>query len=114
MEGTETRITPDLAGCWLDGHYGWHNTYRVVAVARAYGFTLSADDEAMIGAYERQESAVTLPCGTALDEASINEHAIELSDEATDYLQSLAPDGFVFQWDTGELLLLSEDDADGF
>jgi hypothetical protein len=32
------KITPEDAGCWLDGHYGWQNHYDIVNIAREYGF----------------------------------------------------------------------------
>ena len=44
------------------------------------------------------------------DEDDLWEAAVELSDKATDYLQSLAPEGYVFEWETGELSLVQEEE----
>jgi len=51
-------------GCVLDGHFGWHNTYRVVReIAQPLGYMLSADDDAILSAYEKQEDSLDLPTG---------------------------------------------------
>jgi hypothetical protein len=88
---TAPTITAADAGCWLDGAMGWHNTYRVIYVAQRYGFALDADDETMVAEY-------------AVDHVESDadyEAVYALSNEATDYLQSLAPEGYDFVWDDG-------------
>lgn len=93
-------ITPADAGCWLDGHYGWHNTYRVIETAQAYGFTMSADDREAVARFAASEN-----------DDNDAEWVYELSHDATEYLQNLAPDGYSFVWEDG--LFLWADDPDG-
>lgn len=38
----------------------------------------------------------------------------EIADEATDYLQGLAPEGYWFEWDAGELCLVRDDEDEGY
>ncbi len=103
------RITEADAGTWLDGHWGWHNTYRVVEKAQAYGFKPTVADRKVIRAYEAEEASVVV-AGRTLDRGDIGEWAMEVSNDATDFLQSKAPEGYYFEWDSGELSLIKEDD----
>lgn len=97
-------ITPADAGTWLDGSQGWHNTYRVIERAQAYGFVLpnGADDEDLIAHYKADDGTL------GPDESDL---VMEISNEASDYLESRAPEGFTFIWDAGELTLMSVDQA---
>lgn len=103
-------ITADQAGCWLDGHMGWHNTYRVIDLAFDYGWTPEdkPDIERIVEIFKGNPS---VECS---DEEMDNAHdAIhDISQEATDYLDSLAPRGYYFQWDMGELCLVHEDEME--
>ncbi|MFC8428570.1 hypothetical protein [Streptomyces sp. NPDC057253] len=105
-------ITPAMAGTWLDGHMGWHNAYRVVLRAEEYGFVVPEDYRDAMDAYRES--------GSSFSFAEKEEHwdAIngqgELSDQATEYLQEHAPEGFSFVWDMGELILMSYADAELF
>ena len=107
-----TAITADMAGCWLDGHMGWHNTYRVIDLALDYGW--KPDDQALV----RHASEVYSQTGSfgepiyPGDEEWAYDVIDDIADEATDYLQSLAPEGYWFEWDMGELCLVQEDAAD--
>lgn len=103
MSESAVEITVADAGCWLDGHFGWHNTYRVIEKAQAYGFVLpnGREDEDAIARYKAGDPDI--------DDA---EAVMEMSNEATDYLQSKAPEGYVFKWDMGELCLMEDDDDD--
>ena len=96
-------ITPADAGCWLDGAMGWHNTYRVIERAQAYGFVLpnGAEDEDTIERYKEDSF-----------DPDAGECVMEISNEATDYLQSKAPAGYYFVWDMGELSLVHEDEME--
>jgi hypothetical protein len=127
------KITEDMAGCWLEGHGGWTNSYRVVKVAKGYGFTLDADEERLLAAYEArdveevvnllleerlgspgkrsEEVAVSMDAVFAEAEA-LHEAACEavtgqggLADRATEHLDSLAPEGMAFHWDDGLALM---------
>lgn len=99
MSETHNKITQDMAGCWLDGHFGWHNTYRVIGIARAYGFTVGFDDMALVERYSHE--------GESGDETGLEyaQAVEEIADDATDYLNTLAPEGYCFEWDAGELML---------
>lgn len=109
---TEHKITADMAGCWLEGSQGWHNNYRVIDRAIEWGWKPDdlADVEAISQAYADQVETITLADGSSCDVAGAVIDQGGLSDEATDYLQSIAPDGYVFWWDAGELSLVHEDE----
>ena len=96
------------AGCWLDGNQGWHNPYRAIYRAQQWGFTVTADDEEVIELYKRWHGG-----DMSAEEQKATDWAIEavsgqggLCDKATEYLDSIAPEGFAFHWDAGELSLL--------
>jgi hypothetical protein len=99
-------ITADMAGCWLDGAHGWHNAYRVVDRAEGYGFTVPREYEDSLSLY-RQDG----PAAREEVQEAMNGHG-GLSDQATEYLNERAPEGYVFVWDAGELSLMTEADAE--
>jgi len=107
MSESTPKIFPDDAGCWLDGHMGWHNTYRVVECAMNFGMELDIGEQYIMKCYHDSDFFEPF---TDLGENDLWEAAIELSDKATDYLQSLAPEGYVFEWDMGELSLIQEEE----
>lgn len=96
------KITEADAGCWLDGHMGWHNAYRVVERAEAYGFTVPAEYREALDAYRASGDGNDSLTDDQWE--AINGQG-ELSDMATDYLQARAPRGYEFIWDCGELSL---------
>jgi hypothetical protein len=105
-------ITSDQAGCWLDGHFGWHNSYRVAELAFEYGWNPEdrPDVERIIDVYKSRD--VFGPADKYSDQ-EIDDACEQINDvveEATDYLQSLAPAGYVFEWDCGELCLWRAED----
>jgi len=104
---THPAITRDYTGVWLDGAFGWHNTYRVIDAAVARGFKLDENDSDALELYRRDE---TPPNGTTYDYVNI---VHDLSADATEYLQSLVTeDDLYFVWDAGELSLQEvEDDS---
>jgi hypothetical protein len=91
-------IPASAAGCWLDGHHGWHNSYRVVDMAVNHGFTVPK---------EWREDLEIFRSGL-----SVETDIEELSDKATEYLQKLAPEGYSFVWDACELTLTAYTDDD--
>lgn len=115
-------ISPDQAGCWLVGHMGWHNTYRVIERAEAFGMVITDDDTALTDWYREHGGdgdngpGLTLPgTGEMLDALSAWEAVAGqggLSDQATDYLNGLAPVGYVLEWDMGELCMITVDEED--
>lgn len=107
-DNTMPRITSADAGTWLEGSQGWHNAYRVIWRAQEYGLVLSADDAAIANAYAEELESVTLSTGETLDADTIHVCVSgqgELSDRATEYLQSITQEGWIFEWDCGELYL---------
>lgn len=93
------KITPDMAGCWLDGAFGWKNTYRLITVAEAYGFEL---DEI----YERplvdKYGDAGLPA-PSFDEAELID---AMAQDALEYLNDRAPAGYIFEYIANELVML--------
>lgn len=121
MSSTEApKITPADAGTWLDGSQGWHNTYRVIERAFGYGWKPEDNREDIEKAVELYSTGQdgdtrTLADGSTLtyeDAAGWIIDQAGLSDAATEYLQSIAPEGYEFVWDAGELSLMQEDEAD--
>jgi len=103
--GDFPKITEADAGCWLDGSMGWHNTYRVIDRAIGYGWYAGQPTElAEVEEISRRAEA----SDPTLDQEILSDNA----DLATGYLQSIAPEGYVFEWDAGELTLLPESEAD--
>ena len=92
--------TPADTGCWLDGTYGWHNTYRIIDTATGRGMPLSAEDEAALDLYRAGEG----------DEISLT--VGEIAEEALTWLNDhVAPEGYVFEWYEGDLMLWSAADS---
>jgi hypothetical protein len=99
------KITAADAGCWLEGSQGWHNTYRVIDRAISYGWYASNPAELAEVQRLSQRAEDSDP---DLDPEVLS----DASEEATEYLQGIAPEGYVFEWDAGELCLLHESETD--
>lgn len=95
-------ITPEMAGTWLEGCHGWTNNYRAIDRAEEFGFVIPPEYAEALADY--RENGPSAHEGSW--EAIIGRR--ELCDMATDYLESLAPEGFTFEWDAGELSLIPE------
>jgi hypothetical protein len=105
-----SKITPADAGCWLDGWQGWHNTYRVCDRALDYGWLAGKPAErADIEALEAEYQAMHADGFFVLDVAEAMDTA---SSDATEYLNGIAPDGYTFVWDAGELSLMADSEAE--
>ena len=99
------KITAADAGCWLDGSQGWHNTYRVCDRAMDYGWLADEPTELDV----MRELSARYEAGST--DGDIAEVMSESADDATEYLNSIAPDGYSFVWDAGELSLMADDEA---
>lgn len=100
---TIERVTPDDAGCWIEGSRGWYGSQRLIEIAESYGFALSAEDRDAVDAYFASDDAD----GSAA-EAVTGQGGI--ADDAEDYLNAnVAPEGYSFGWHDGEFFLWSED-----
>jgi hypothetical protein len=106
------RITPDLAGTWLDGWHGWHNVYRVVDRAVEYGFTVPDDAREALEWFRKGDHTATDDASYDMYEAVAGQRG--LCDMATEFLSARAPEGYVFVWDAGELSLMTVEDAENF
>ena len=108
------KLTPAGAGCWLDGAMGWHNTYRVVDLALELGW--QPQDVSLVRhaseVYESQGVLHREPLTHPGDVEWASEVIHDMADDATDYLQTLAPEGYWFEWDCGELCLVTDDPED--
>lgn len=113
------RITPTNAGCWIDEINGWESHAIVAEIAMGLGWlkgrnrkdTLYRRGEirAIIRAY-RNGSEATRFRAVEIDDVPgqmINQAGI--ADEATDYLNTLAPAGYAFGWHDGNLFLMSDE-----
>lgn len=106
----QRKITADMAGVWLDGARGWYNTCFVVDIAQEWGFPLELEAELIVNAYRNSADTLKLEEGRVIETYDISEYANDIADDATEYLNSLAPEGFWFEWDMGELRLTDEPD----
>ena len=100
------KITAAMTGTWLSGGMGWHNSYRVVDAAEGYGFVVPDEYREALADYRENghgasEDNWEAVCGHG-----------ELADMATDHLNSVTQEGYVFVWDMGEFSLVSEADAE--
>lgn len=91
-------FNPGDEGCYLDGAFGWHNMYRVVDFAVDYGMTLDATEQEALRLYKGDDAGEY-----TLDIVH------ELADKATDYLQSITDPGMTWEWDAGELCLMTDE-----
>lgn len=96
-----TRIPHTEAGTWLEGSHGWTNSYRAVDRAEEWGWDLGKAEGEDVTEVRRVVKAYRE--GVADDDDS--EEMIRISNDATDYLSSIAPWGYDFGWDAGELSL---------
>jgi hypothetical protein len=94
-------VTAADAGCWLDGAMGWHNTCRVIDRAISYGWL--CDEPAELASLRDACDQYRASDGDAVAEA-----VRWAASDALDYLNTLAPAGYSFEWDDG-LWLVADD-----
>lgn len=97
-------MTAADAGTWFSGAMGWHNGYRVVQSALSWGWEIPEEyrqDWNRFAATLDGEADHDLWCEANGDDGG-------LAEKATEHLQSLSPEGYVFVWDMGELSLIPE------
>jgi len=89
-------ITPDMSGCWLAGSSNRSAdelNHAVILIALEYGMPQSEDDARIMAGLEWE--------GSWLVDGPDAQAIYEIADDALQYLQSLAPDGYVFYFDDG-------------
>lgn len=104
------KITAADAGTWLVGSMGWHNGYRVVQRAAAFGWTIPEEYAAGWVTFLDSWASDDGPDSDLWDDLHGDDG--DFVDRATDYLESRAPQGYTFVWDAGELSLVTLADAD--
>jgi hypothetical protein len=92
-------MTAADAGTWLDGWHGWTNGYRAVERAIEWGWTVP--EEYAEGWADFRENHY----GDHDTWHDLNGDDGAFVDKATDYLQEIAPENYVFRWDDGLTLL---------
>jgi hypothetical protein len=113
------KITPADAGCWIDEINGWESHAIVAEMAMGLGWLKGqsrkdtmyqrGEIRAIIRAY-RSGSETTRFRTAEIDDVPgqmINQAGI--ADQATDYLNTLAPEGYSFGWHDGSLFLMSDE-----
>lgn len=98
------QIPESMAGCWIDGHNGWHANYQVVDIAFDWGWHPEDETEVRrvrnLYATDDADDEIT---GDMIDQGGY-------TDRATEYLESIAAEGCYFEWDGGELFYRKDDD----
>lgn len=98
--------TPWQTGCIFAAPMGWHNTYRVIDLAREQGML-------MIDAYDR-ETLEAFRNGVETITLDFTEHNVadlvigqgEMLDKAEEWLnENVASEGFLFGWLDGDFTL---------
>jgi hypothetical protein len=109
MTVTLEKVEIWMSGVWLDGRFGWHNSYRVVLKAEEFGFVVPEEYRDVMDNYRTNGDSMYF---TETDEQWEAIHGQgELSDMATDFLQERAPEGYQFVWDMGEFQLMTDEEA---
>jgi hypothetical protein len=101
MTDKQERISEDLAGTWLDGWHGWTNGYRAVLRAKEWGWQIPEEFREGWNQFVNTlntDADHDLWCDANGDDGA-------MVDAATEYLQGVAPNGYVFRWDDGLSLI---------
>lgn len=100
----DTKISPDYAGCWIDGHWGRFGSSRLLSIAESLGWPLASDSDLIIAINCHDDS--TQDCGNP--DCCCAEIVFDATDEAENWLnENIAPEGFSFGWYDGEFFLWS-------
>lgn len=100
MREITSAVAATMVGCWLDGVYGWRNNWRCIQLAREYGYTPSVSDWEILTVYFHTEE----PPAEILDQVE------EVVSNATEYLDSCVPEGYMVMWDNGDLVMMHVED----
>lgn len=128
------KIMPADAGCWIDEINGWHAHYQAAELALSLGWLTSKDPgvplpsyaitprrknaeararraevRTVLAAYKRGQDTARYRQVEIDDVAGqvINQGGI--CDQATEYLNAMAPAGFSFGWYEGNLMLMTDE-----
>lgn len=87
------QLTAADAGCWVDGHWGWRGSYRLIQLAHEFGW--------------QEYTAAPIDPDHALS-GDGEEFIHDIADEAEAWMNNnVAPDGHSFGWFDGEWFLWS-------
>lgn len=99
---TWDRVSPEDAGCWIDGHHGQYATPMLCQLAIGQGMPMADADKMDVYAWLNQSRDVWAVTDDVI------ENVVELSDDALVWLnENIAPDGYAFGWHNGEFFLWS-------
>ena len=99
------KATPDMAGCYVDGHWGQYANARMVEVAEGFGY---ADPDVIHLA--KAKLASMMPSDSPRLTDSQEEALIDASDRVESWLnENVAPEGYAFGWYDGEFFLESDE-----
>lgn len=100
------KLTPEDAGCWIDGHWGQYATAHMVLRASELGY---ADAEVIELANRKLGSMYPAPGPDLADEEE--ESLYDASDEVEQWLnENVTPEGYSFGWHDGEFFLWSDEE----
>lgn len=80
-EEAQMRLTAANAGCWVDGSNGIYMSERIQEIANEYGW-----GREVVG------------CGGIFSEYETEGDDIQAAEEATEFMQQFAPEGYCFGW----------------
>lgn len=98
-----TRLTPEDAGCYVDGHWGQYGVAHMINRAEEFGYA-----EPEVTALADKHMASMGPSGG--EDLTFDEHEAlsDASEEAENWLnENVAPEGYSFGWSEGEFNLWS-------
>lgn len=83
------QLTAADAGCWIDGHWGWRGSHRLIQLAHEFGWPRGEAEDAI-----RED----------------DEFVHEIADEAEEWMNNnVAPANHSFGWFDGEWFLWSHE-----
>lgn len=116
------KITPDMAGCWIEGSRGRYAVSCLVEIALGHGGYLRGSNRAAT-TYARTEARHVIRAYNAGEDVAkyrrkprygssytvtvedVHEAVIDYADKAEEFLDTLAPEGYSFGWIDGEFFL---------
>lgn len=99
------KLTPDDAGCYVDGHWGHYGTAHLVRRAEEYGYS----DTEVIALADKHLASM----GPSLSEDLTTDEYWTLADAGDEVIEwlneNVTPEGYEFGWYEGEVFLWSDE-----
>src|ERR1700745_779932 len=100
------QISPEEAGCWIDGHTGHYGSARLILIATGLGWQ---DEEALNAAIEYYANWGIVDADWDIDPNYIHDAA----DDAERWMNdNIAPEGYCFVCEDGEFFLFPFDEGE--